>query len=326
MTTVRELLAEAVERFEAAGLSYGHGTTNALDEAAWLILHALGLPLDRLDPHLDRPLTAAQARGARALVARRIRTRKPAAYLTHEAWLGPHRFYVDERVIVPRSYLFELLPSSSRGPANAGDRPGSRASRAVALGPGPSPRSGDRGDETGSGDGGGEPRAILDLCTGSGCLAILAALAFPKARVDAADLSEDALAVARRNVADYRLGKRIRLVKSDLFAALRGRTYDLIVTNPPYVKASTMRALPEEYRKEPRMALASGADGLDHARAILRGARAHLNPGGRLVMEIGHNRAALERAFPRTPFHWPRTSGGRRFVLTLAREELPFQA
>ena len=170
------------------------------------------------------------------------------------------------------------------------------------------------------------PRAggrILDLCTGSGCLAILAALAYPESKVDAADLSEDALEVAKRNVADYKLGKRIRLVKSDLFHALEGRCYDLIVTNPPYVKAASMRTLPEEYRKEPLMALASGRDGLDHARAILGQARAHLNPGGLLAMEIGHNRRALERAFPGTPFRWPRTSGGAGFVLTLHRQDLP---
>jgi ribosomal protein L3 glutamine methyltransferase len=160
------------------------------------------------------------------------------------------------------------------------------------------------------------------LCTGSGCLAILAALAFPHAKVDAADLSADALAVATRNVSEYRLGRRVRLVKSNLFSALEGRRYDLILANPPYVKAASMRTLPEEYRSEPRMALASGADGLDHARAILRDAAAHLNPGGVLVMEVGHNRRALERAFPRTPFRWPATSGGRRFVFALRREEL----
>jgi ribosomal protein L3 glutamine methyltransferase len=164
---------------------------------------------------------------------------------------------------------------------------------------------------------------VLDLCTGSGCLAILAALAFPQAAVDAADLSEDALAVARRNVADYKLGRRVRLAKSDLFAALRGKTYDLIISNPPYVTAASMRKLPDEYRKEPRMALASGRDGLDHTRAILAHAREHLNPGGRLVVEIGRNRAALERAFPRLAFRWPKTSAGAGFVFVLDRAQLP---
>ncbi|HEX5129296.1 MAG TPA: 50S ribosomal protein L3 N(5)-glutamine methyltransferase [Usitatibacter sp.] len=300
-TTVGDLLAEAVERFEAAGLSYGHGTTHALDEAAWLTHHALELPPGDIGPILGMPLTASQARAIRALAAKRIRTRKPAAYLTHEAWLGPHRFYVDERVIVPRSYIFELLPGASS------QEPGARK-------PDLSPGSWRLA-----------PATILDLCTGSGCLAILAALAYPTAKVDAADLSEDALAVAKRNVADYKLGRRVRLVKSDLFSALAGRKYDLIVTNPPYVNAASMRALPEEYRREPAMALASGKDGLDHARAILREAHAHLAPRGLLVMEIGHNRKALERAFPDTPFHWPSTSGGRKFVFTLRREELPFQ-
>lgn len=287
MTTVRELLEEGVERFERARLSYGHGTTNALDEAAWLILHAAGLPLTDLNPNLDRTLSAAKAKAARDLLARRIRTRKPAAYLTNEAWLGKHRFYVDERVIVPRSYIFELIEN-----------------RTLAL---PPPK--------------GEGR-ILDLCTGSGCLAILAALAFPKAKVDAVDLSEDALEVAKRNLADYSLGRRVRLVKSDLFSALDGRTYDLIVSNPPYVKAASMKKLPEEYRKEPAMALASGSDGLDHTRAILAEAKRHLTPGGTLVVEIGHNRRALEKSYPKLPFHWPRVSAGTGFVFVLSREML----
>ncbi len=308
MTTVRELLAGGVERFERAELSYGHGTTNASDEAAWLVLHALGLPPSDLEPHLERRVTAAEARKVRALLERRVRTRKPAAYLINEAWLGPHRFYVDERVIVPRSYIFELLENGVR----------------LDFEPVPFLVEHQRKKGTGS-KSNLTPFSILDLCTGSGCLAILAALAFPGARVDAADISRDALDVARRNVADYRLGKRIRLVQSDLFSALAGRAYDLILTNPPYVKAASMRTLPEEYRKEPRLALASGADGLEHARAILAGARAHLAPGGLLVMEIGHNRRALERAFPDTPFHWPKTSGGRGFVLTLERGELPFR-
>jgi ribosomal protein L3 glutamine methyltransferase len=170
---------------------------------------------------------------------------------------------------------------------------------------------------------GSDPISVLDLCTGSGCLAILAALKWPGATVDAADLSEDALEVAKRNVADYKLARRVRLVKSDLFAALAGRAYDLILSNPPYVTAASMRRLPEEYRKEPAMALASGVDGLRHARAILAAASAHLNPGGRLVMEIGHNRKALERALPKLPFEWPKTSAGRGFVLALGRDDLP---
>lgn len=299
---VRELLIEGMGRLEQADVSFGHGTTNALDEAAWLVLHALGLPPTDLNSHLDRPVTPAQARAVRALIGKRVRTRKPAAYLTNEAWLGRHRFYVDERVIVPRSYIFELIEGGE-------------------LDPGPLPRRGGRDDKRGD-SGGREHRSILDLCTGSGCLAILAALAFPRAKVDAADLSTDALAVAKRNVADYGLERRVRLVKSDLFSALEGRTYDLIISNPPYVKASSMKKLPEEYRKEPEMALASGADGLDHTRVILAEAREHLNPGGTLVVEIGHNRKALERAYPKLRFRWPKTSGGAGYVFMLGRQEL----
>jgi ribosomal protein L3 glutamine methyltransferase len=276
---------DAAARLERAGVSFGHGTTNAIDEAAWLVLHALGLPVDQLGPYLDLAVDAERARAAAALVARRIRTRKPAAYLLKEAWLGPNRFYVDERVIVPRSFIAELL------------RP-----RLVPWIKDPA-----------------RVRAALDLCTGSGCLAILAALAFPKAHVDAADLSPDALAVAARNVADYRLGKRVRLVESDLFGALEGRTYDLIVSNPPYVTAAAMRKLPEEYLREPEMALASGRDGLAHTRVILAQAVHHLNPGGLLVVEIGHNRKALERAYPLLAFAWPPVSAGEGFVFVLRR-------
>ena len=308
--TVRALLAHGVERFEKAGLAYGHGTTNALDEAAWLILHSLGLPPYELHPHLDEPVGAAQWTAAKALLERRVRTRKPAAYLLNEAWLGDKRFYVDERVIVPRSYIAELLRDENWGQTTV-FRPWSRSAAERIR------QSENRGLSPVS------PSTILDLCTGSGCLAILAALRFPQAAVDAADLSADALAVAKRNVADYQLGRRVRLVQSDLFAALAGRTYDLILSNPPYVTAAAMRRLPEEYRKEPAMALASGADGLEHTREIIAGARAQLNPGGRLVVEIGRNRKTLEKAFPKLRFEWPRTSGGRGLVLALRREELP---
>jgi ribosomal protein L3 glutamine methyltransferase len=280
---VAEVIGESASRLDEAGVAFGHGTTDAFQEASWLAASALGLGWDELRASMQAPVSAAGAKALHDLVARRIATRKPAAYLLNEAWLGRHRFYVDERVIVPRSFLFELL-RDWKGPA---------------------------------------PRSVLDLCTGSGCLAILAALAFPEARVDAADLSADALQVAARNVADYRLGGRVGLVESDLFAALEGRAYDLIISNPPYVKAASMRKLPEEYRREPRMALASGTDGLDHTRAILASAHRHLESGGRLVVEIGRNRKALEKAFPRLPFEWPKTSGGRNFVFALARKDLP---
>lgn len=286
--TVGALVIEAAGRLEAAGVSFGHGTTNALDEAAWLVLRALGRPPGDVAPVAEEPVDAAGAKAARALVARRIRTRKPAAYLLNEAWLGPDRFFVDERVIVPRSFIAEMARERFapwvKDPARVG--------------------------------------AALDLCTGSGCLAILLARAFPKAKVDAADLSPGALAVAALNVAAYRLGRRVRLVESDLFGALAERTYDLVVSNPPYVNAASMRRLPEEYRREPEMALASGPDGLLHTRLILAAAKRHLNPGGILVVEIGHNRKALERAYPALPFAWPAFAGGSGYVFVLRREDL----
>ena len=285
--TVGAIFRDAVRRFERAALHYGHGTHNARDDAAWLILHSLRLPLDDLRPHLKRVLTPAERHRIATLVERRVRERIPVAYLVHEAWLGAHSFYVDPRVIIPRSFIAEL--------ARQGFEPWLR--RPV--------------------------RRALDLCTGSGCLAVLLAMRFPGARLDASDLSAAALAVARRNVMRYRLGRRIRLVRSDLFAALGARRYDLVVSNPPYVKASSMRTLPSEYRHEPRAALAGGADGLDLVRRILAEARAHLAPGGLLVCEIGHNKRALETAFPALPFVWLETSAGAEHVFLLERERLP---
>ena len=286
--TLRALLAESERRLEAARVSYGHGTTNARDEAAWLALHALKLSVEALAGHLDAPVSAAQAARVRALVATRIETRKPAAYLTHEAWLGDHAFYVDERVIVPRSYIAELLRDSL---APWVTRP-ARVSSA------------------------------LDLCTGSGCLAILTALTYPAARVDAADVSPDALTVARRNVATYRLRERVTLVKSDLYGNLAGRRYDLIVSNPPYVTDAVMRTLPAEYRKEPALALAGGRDGLDLVRRIVAAAPDHLNERGVLVVEVGHARERVERAFPHLALQWPQTSGGDDCVFVITREAL----
>ena len=288
---VGHAVREAAQRLARAGVAFGHGTTDATQEAMWLAAHALGSSWDELAAAMDAPIAATRDRALRSLVARRIATRKPAAYLLNEAWLGPHRFYVDERVIVPRSFIAELLRTGDR-PLNPLLELQKRIKWSV-------------------------PESILDLCTGSGCLAILAALAYPGARVDAADLSRDALDVARRNVRDYGLGDRVRLVRSDMFAALGARRYDLIISNPPYVKAASMKRLPDEYRREPAMALASGADGLDHTRVILAEAHRHLNPAGLLVVEIGHNRKALEKAFPRLAFEWPKTSGGRQFVFAM---------
>jgi len=288
LITVRDWLRFAVSRFNEARLFFGHGSDNAYDEAAYLILHTLHLPLDRLEPFLDASLTHGESEQVQTVIERRVRERLPAAYLTHEAWLGEHRFYVDERVIVPRSFIAELLHEQLVPWVENPD----------------------------------EVTRVLDLCTGSGCLAILAALAFPDAEVDAVDLSKDALEVAARNVADYGLTDRIELVESDLFTALAGRSYDVIISNPPYVNAESVAALPPEYQAEPALALGSGEDGLDATRKILAAAKAHLNPGGLLVVEIGHNRDVLEAAYPTLPFTWLDTESGDQFVFMLRREDL----
>ena len=289
LSTLRDLLRFSVSRFNEAGLFFGHGSDNAWDEAAYLLLHALRLPIERLEPFLDARLTASERDTALSIIERRIEERLPAAYLTNEAWLGEHRFYVDERVIVPRSFIAELLHEQLTPWIE-------------------------------------DPWAVgraLDLCTGSGCLAILLAHAFPEATVDAVDISPEALAVARRNVDDYHLQDRLRLVESNLFAGLKGERYDLIISNPPYVNAESMETLPAEYRREPELALAAGEDGLDLVRIMLREAADHLNPGGLLIVEIGHNRDALEAAYPETPFTWLDTAAGDEYVFMLRREELP---
>ncbi len=284
--TLRDWLRHAVSRFNAAGLHFGHGSSEAYDEAAYLILHSLHLPIDQLEPFLDARLLPEERQRLAHILERRIRERIPAAYLTHEAWLQGYRFYVDERVIVPRSFLAPLILEHFQPWLES------------------------------------EVHRVLDLCTGSGCLAILLAEAFPQARVDAVDVSPQALEVAARNVADYRLEARIELHQGDLFGPLAGRSYDLIVSNPPYVDALAMAALPPEYRHEPQLALGSGVDGLDATRSILQQAAAHLNPGGLLAVEIGHNRPALEATFPELGFIWPETEGGEDMVFLLRREQL----
>lgn len=289
LNTVRDCLRFAVSRFNQTGLFFGHGSDNAYDEAAYLILHSLHLPLDQLEPFLDARLTLSEVQAVLNILNRRVNERLPAAYLTHEAWLGEHRFYVDERVIVPRAFIAELLREQIAPWISEPETVGS----------------------------------VLDLCTGSGCLAILAALAFPNARIDAADISPDALAVAAINVSTYQLDDQIELMLSDLFTGLRGRTYDLILSNPPYVNAASVAALPEEYRHEPALALGSGEDGLDATRTILACAREHLKPDGILIVEIGHNRDILEATFPHLPFTWLDTSAGDQHVFLLRREELP---
>ena len=290
LVTLRDFLRWAVSRFNEAGLHFGHGRRDAYDEATYLLLHSLHLPLDRIEPFLDAALTESERETVSALLERRIRERIPAAYLTHEAWLGDFPFYVDERVIVPRSHIADLLLDESLAPWIA---------NAEAI------------------------HDALDLCTGSGCLAILLAHAFPNARIDAADISADALEVAARNVADYELGDRIGLIRSDLFAGLVGRSYDLIISNPPYVTGQSMRALPAEYRHEPALALASGEDGMDAVKGILAGARVHLKPAGMLAVEVGGNRAIVEHVFPRLDFTWLESEAGEGMVFLLQREQLP---
>lgn len=288
--TLIELITAQSARLKQAGVSFGHGTTNAFDESAWLVLWALGLPLDVLEAKAQNALSAEDQSKAEALVARRIETRQPAAYLTHEAWLQNVPFYVDERVIVPRSFIAELLAD---------------------------------GEEQGTLDAWLSDTTcnVLDLCTGNGSLAVIAAMAYPEVVVDAADISDDALAVARINIDKHSLGKRITLIKSDLLAQVRG-PYDLIVCNPPYVNSRSMAALPAEYRAEPGLALAGGEDGMDFIRRIVRDAAAHLTRQGVLVLEIGNERRHFEQAFPRLEAAWLNTSAGDDQVLLLTHDAL----
>ncbi|MCU0920490.1 MAG: 50S ribosomal protein L3 N(5)-glutamine methyltransferase [Burkholderiaceae bacterium] len=285
--TVLELIERSGARLEAAGVSFGHGTTNAFDEAAWLVLWRLGLPLDALDEVADRPVTAAEQAAAVALVGERIASRRPAAYLTGEAWLQGVPFFVDERVIVPRSLIAEVIAD---GTLDAWLPSGMRN--------------------------------VLDLCTGNGSLAVLAALAWPEVEVRATDISTDALAVARKNVERHGLGSRITLAQGDGWSAVDpawGR-FDLVLCNPPYVNRASMAALPPEYRAEPALALAGGGDGMDIVRRLLAAAPAHMNPGAVLVLEIGHERAYFEAAFAYLPVVWLPTSAGDDQVLLIERE------
>ncbi|HEY0856578.1 MAG TPA: 50S ribosomal protein L3 N(5)-glutamine methyltransferase [Albitalea sp.] len=289
MTLIELITAEAA-RLKQAGVSFGHGTANAFDEAAWLVLWSLGMELDALEAHAKKVLGDEERAKAEALITRRIETRQPAAYLTQEAWLQNVPFYVDERTIVPRSFIAELLAD---------------------------------GEGTGQLDAwlSDTTRRVLDLCTGNGSLAVIAALAYPEVTVDAADISDDALAVARINVDRHQLGKRITLLKSDLLDDVTG-PYDLIVCNPPYVNAQSMAALPEEYRHEPALALAGGDDGMDLVRRILRDAPAKMTPAAVLVLEIGNERAHFEHAFRRLEVAWMETSAGDDQVLLVTREAL----
>jgi ribosomal protein L3 glutamine methyltransferase len=286
--TVRDILRYAITRFNTEKLFFGHGTDNAFDEAAYLILHTLKLPLDQLDPFLDARLLQSEIDKLLRVITRRTEDRVPAAYITNEAWLGGYRFYVDERVIVPRSFIAELIPEHFspwiQDPAQI--------------------------------------RHALDLCTGSACLPVLLADAFPQVQIDAVDISPQALQVARRNVDDHALGDRIDLVESDLYAKLPTRTYDLIISNPPYVDTESMQKLPQEYLQEPRIALAGGQDGMDLVRRIIGGAAQRLTPNGVLIVEIGNGRAAAEAAFPELDLTWMTTSAGDDMVFLLTAAQL----
>ena len=288
--TVLTLIQTVSERLDAAGLTpsdgFGHGTQTAFDEAAWLVMWRLGLPLDDLDGVAERLVSPEEADLVATLVEERIRTRQPAAYLTREAWLQGVPFYVDERVIIPRSFIAELLADGSIDPWLSEDT-----------------------------------RRVLDLCTGNGSLAVLAAMTYPDVQVDAADISRDALAVARINIDRHALADRIQLIESDGLAACPG-PYDLIVCNPPYVNAASMAALPAEFRAEPALALAGGEDGMDFIRALFHDAVQHMSENGVLVLEIGNERDNFERAFPTLSPLWFETSAGSDQVLLLTRQEL----
>ncbi|NJS37135.1 MAG: 50S ribosomal protein L3 N(5)-glutamine methyltransferase [Brachymonas sp.] len=290
MSTVLQTINEAAAQLEAAGVSFGHGTTNAFDEAAWLVLHALELPIDDLDSVQNRPVAGIESARIATLLIARIESRKPAAYLTHEAWLQGVPFYVDERVIVPRSLIAELIADASFD---------------TWL------------DES--------TRQVLDLCTGNGSLAVLAAMAWPDVLVQGADISADALDVAKINVAKHRLQSRISLIQSNGLAQCRGingRPYDLIVCNPPYVNSASMATLPAEYRAEPTISLDGGKDGMDFIRPMLQTAPAVMSEEAILVLEIGNERAYFEAAFPRLESVWLETSAGEDQVLLLTRHTL----
>lgn len=286
--TLRDVLRHAVTRFNTAQLYFGHGSDNAFDEAAYLLLHTLKLPLDRLEPFLDARLTPTEIETLLTLIERRAQDRVPVAYLTHEALLGSYRFYVDERVIVPRSFIAELIPEQFQ-PWIA------------------------------------DPEAVmnvLELCTGSGCLAIMLADAFPNAQIDAVDLSADALQVAEKNIVNYDLQGRITLYHTDLYETLPTKKYDLIVTNPPYVNSKSMATLPAEYKAEPQMALAGGADGMDLVRRIVAGAKERLTSDGVLVVEIGNEFEHAEAAFSDLALTWLSTSASDEAVFLVTADQL----
>lgn len=288
LQTIRDWLRYAVSRFENSDIFFGHGTDNSYDEAVWLVMSALHLPHDTLENFMDARLTNEENQHLAALIEKRVTAHVPTAYLVKEAWLRGYKFYVDERVIVPRSFIAELLEN--------GLQPWVEFPEMV--------------------------ESAADICTGSGCLGILLAEAFPNAHIDAVDISPDAIAVSNINIKRYGLEHQVQAVQSDMFAALKGRKYDVMISNPPYVDAPSMTQLPAEYRNEPQLALGSGDAGLDHTHILLSQASGYLNDGGILLVEIGHNRDALHDAYPELAFTWLDTSGGDQFVFLLAKEDL----
>jgi ribosomal protein L3 glutamine methyltransferase len=289
LRTLRDVLRYAVTRFNESGLSYGHGQADAFEEAAFIVMRSLKLPLERLEFFSDAYLTHAEINALLQVIERRVKKRVPAAYLLNEAWLMGYKFYVDENVIIPRSFIGELLRDDLQPWVE---------------------------DRTAVAD-------VLDLCTGSGCLAVIAADTFPNAKVDAVDISEEALRVARRNVDDYHFEDRITLIRSDLFAELPSKRYDLIICNPPYVTDAAMAKLPKEYTHEPKLALAGGADGMAVVKTLVRQARGHLKRDGLLFVEVGDGRDEVERVLGDVPLTWLTTSAGDDMVFMARQEELP---
>ncbi len=288
LLTIRDWLRYAVSQFEASDIFYGHGTDNAYDEAVWLVMSALHLPMDTLNNFFDARITNAERSKLSQLLEQRISSHTPTAYLVKEAWLQGLKFFVDERVLVPRSFIAELL--------NDDLSPWIEYPELV--------------------------ESAADICTGSGCLGIMLASAFPNAAVDVVDISTDALDVANINIANYGLEDQITAIQSDMFTALKGKKYDVIISNPPYVDATSMAELPAEYRNEPKIALGSGNDGLDHTHTLLREAGHYLNESGILIVEIGHNRDALQAAYPNIAFNWLEVSSGNEFVFLLTKAQL----
>ena len=289
LLTIRDWLRYAVSRFENSDIFYGHGTDNAYDEAVWLIMSGLHLPHDTLNNFLDARLTTEERTKLAGFIEARISKHTPTAYLLKESWLQGYKFFVDERVLIPRSFIAELL-------VNDGLQPWIEYPELV--------------------------NSAADICTGSGCLGVLLADAYPDAEIDVIDISPDAIDVCNINIANYGLQDRVHAIKSDMFSALKGKQYDLIISNPPYVDAPSMAELPAEYRNEPQLALGSGTAGLDHTHTILREAANYLTDDGILIVEIGHNRDALIEAYPELPFTWLEVSSGDEFVFLLTKSQL----